>query len=118
MSDDIRMSLDELERLRISHVPMTMITAAEGEQSLEEFLKSGEPGSIQTRSVQVCRECFMSTNSIMVAVWPCTAAKLIARNQEMTDLVQRLWDVVENIRGRTYPHYRERYEHLGLHVER
>jgi hypothetical protein len=58
-TDDERMSLDELDRLHISHVPMTMITSAEDEQPLEEFLSGSVTDTIQTRTVQVCRECFM-----------------------------------------------------------
>jgi hypothetical protein len=116
-TDDERISLDELDRLHISHVPMTMITSAEGEQPLEEFLSGSVTDTIQTRTVQVCRECFMSTNSIMVAVWPCAVHKLLARNREMTELVQRLWRNA-NFLDRRNPYFQHLYEHLGLHVER
>jgi hypothetical protein len=117
MTDDERMSLDELQRLMQAHQAEWVIIP---EQKLDELGivdYTSLNTTISSSRELLCRECFIATRSIVVAAWPCTTHKLLARNQEMTELVQRLWGAVHHL-DRENPFIRQAYEHLGLHVER
>lgn len=109
MSDDTRVSLDELQRLDEQHQPI------EVDDHVRADPQPGRAVLMEIVHETVCHECYLNTNNVAVAVWPCLVHKLLERNREMTDLLQTVWKYAE---PQVHVDCTSAYEHLGLHVER